>query len=101
MGLAAGSRADEALLSRMDDAELAIPDPIARDTFAAHANDAIDFVHQCLDVHARDRPSALHLRTHRFLVDREENGPELGWIGNRGWEAQPLAPEEHGAEGQA
>lgn len=98
MGLARGSRADESLLARMDDAELALPEE-ARDEFAGRANDAIDFVHQCLDVHARDRPSALHLRTHRFLVDREEGRLEVGWVGRRGWEALLEADVDGKSEG--
>ena len=86
--MAPGSRADEALLARADEAELACPEE-TRDAYARYANDALDFVHQCLSVHARDRPSAINLRSHKFLVDtvgQDERG-ELGWVGVRGWEA--------------
>ena len=52
------------------------------------AHDAIDVVHQCLAVHARDRPSAVLLQGHRYFVGKE------GWSGRRGWEAMPEEEEE-------
>lgn len=85
-GLAPGTRAEAALASKVDSID--VDDEDAPITYQA-TEAAIDFVHQCLQTHSRDRPSALHLRQHRFLA----NG---GWTGVRGWEA---TSKEDGEEG--
>ena len=78
-GLAVGSRAEEALRVRADEVEETLAAE-SQPQFAQEADAAIDFVHQCLQTHAKNRPSALQLKEHKFL------NTQSGWSGFRGWE---------------
>jgi hypothetical protein len=55
---------------------------------------AVDFVHQCLQVHARERPPATQLRKHKFIEGAS------GWTGKKGWEKAMVrdSPESSSAE---
>jgi hypothetical protein len=78
-GLAVGSRAEEALRVRADEVEESLAAD-AQAAFAQEADAAIDFVHQCLQTHSKNRPNALQLKEHKFL------NTQTGWSGFRGWE---------------
>lgn len=85
-GLAIGSRAEEALRVRADEVEESLAAD-AQAQFAEEADAAIDFVHQCLQTHAKNRPSAMQLKEHKFL------NTQSGWSGFRGWEEAINADE--------
>lgn len=77
-GLYPGCRSDTALLAKATSEETQAE--LLNSTAGINPHDAVDFVRQCLQVSARDRPPAIHLRKHRFITD------QFGWIGTRGWE---------------
>ena len=81
-GLASDSRPYSALLAKAETVQIASADAQDGSSDAnAQINDAVDFIRQCLHVHARDRPSALQLKQHCLLVGSS------GWQGLRGWES--------------
>lgn len=79
-GLTPTSRATQALHAKAEITDESLPPNMTAEQAQDEANEAIDFVHQCLQTHARDRPSAVHLKQHRFLAGGR------GWLGRRGWE---------------
>lgn len=78
-GLHAGCRSEAALQAKADSPEV-LAEVHASGAYI-DAQDAVDFVHQCLHVHAKDRPPAVQLRKHRFISGK------VGWVGTRGWES--------------
>lgn len=77
-GLYPNCRSDIALQAKADSAEVAAE--LSSPQSEIDSQDAVDFVHQCLQVSSRDRPPAVHLRNHRFISGK------TGWLGKRGWE---------------
>ena len=78
VGLSYGTRAETALREKSKAIQETIS-PSMRN-LEQKILDAIDFVHQCLQTHARDRPSAVHLKQHCLFVT------DGGWRDMRGWE---------------
>lgn len=78
MGLYPGSRAEQALRSKLTEDQ---DDSVPRDENGIGSMaEVIDIVMRCLEIDPKNRPTAMEVVEHRFIIGSN------GWIGYRGWD---------------